>query len=144
MVPEGLILLTSVAFTVGVVRLARRRTLVNELPAIEVLARVDVICLDKTGTITSGAMTVAGVESLGSQFDDEQIAHALAALAWSDPNPNATQMALQAAYPDTPGWTRTESVAFSSARKWSSTSFDEHGTWIFGAPEMVMLGDSYD
>ena len=62
MVPEGLILLTSVAFTVGVVRLARRRTLVQELPAIEVLARVDVICLDKTGTITSGAMDVADVD----------------------------------------------------------------------------------
>ena len=64
MVPEGLILLTSVAFTVGVLRLAKRRTLVQELPAIEVLARVDVICLDKTGTITSGAMDVTEVRAV--------------------------------------------------------------------------------
>ncbi|HRE00754.1 MAG TPA: HAD-IC family P-type ATPase, partial [Ilumatobacteraceae bacterium] len=70
MVPEGLILLTSVAFTVGVVRLARRRTLVQELPAIEVLARVDVICLDKTGTITSGAMDLASVEPLGTSLSE--------------------------------------------------------------------------
>ena len=144
MVPEGLILLTSVAFTVGVVRLARRRTLVNELPAIEVLARVDVICLDKTGTITSGAMNVAGVEVLSPDHDEHQVSTALAALAWADPNPNATQTALQTAYPDASGWRAVESVAFSSARKWSSTSFDGEGTWIFGAPEMVMLGDAYD
>ncbi|MCU1364755.1 MAG: metal transporter ATPase, partial [Ilumatobacteraceae bacterium] len=95
MVPEGLILLTSVAFTVGVVRLARKRTLVQELPAIEVLARVDVICIDKTGTITSGSMDVADVQMIGAEPDTDRVETALAAIAWSDPNPNATQRALQ-------------------------------------------------
>jgi cation-transporting ATPase E len=143
MVPEGLILLTSVAFTVGVVRLARKRTLVQELPAIEVLARVDVICIDKTGTITSGLMDVAGVEVLGAPEGQQRVEQALAALAWSDPNPNATQKALQARFDTAPEWAATGSVAFSSARKWSATSFGNDGTWVFGAPEMIVTGDAY-
>ena len=137
MVPEGLILLTSVAFTVGVLRLARRRTLVQELPAIEVLARVDVICLDKTGTITSGAMDVGGVDPVDGADSRTEVEQALAAISWSDPNPNATQHALQARFPDDPGWTQTGTVAFSSARKWSAASFTDRGTWVLGAPEMV-------
>jgi cation-transporting ATPase E len=142
MVPEGLILLTSVAFAVGVVRLARQRTLVQELPAIEVLARVDVICLDKTGTITSGAMDVTHVDVLVAERGDD-IERALAAIAWSDPHPNTTQAALQRRFPDKPDWTLAGSVAFSSARKWSAASFDDHGTWVFGAPEFVLDGDRY-
>ncbi|MGH9134866.1 MAG: HAD-IC family P-type ATPase [Ilumatobacteraceae bacterium] len=142
MVPEGLILLTSVAFAVGIVRLARKRTLVQELPAIEVLARVDVICLDKTGTITSGAMDVSHVDVIAGGRGDE-IERALAAIAWTDPHPNATQAALQRRFEEAPGWTLNSSVAFSSARKWSAASFDDHGTWIFGAPEFVLDGDRY-
>jgi len=142
MVPEGLILLTSVAFAVGVIRLARQRTLVQELPAIEVLARVDVICLDKTGTITSGAMDVTDVDALDDgRLDD--IERALAAIAWSDPHPNTTQAALRRRFPDPPDWTMAGSVAFSSARKWSAASFDGHGTWVFGAPEFVLDDERY-
>ena len=145
MVPEGLILLTSVAFTVGVLRLAKRRTLVQELPAIEVLARVDVICLDKTGTITSGAMDVTEVRAVdGNDCTEPEIDAALAALAWADPNPNATQQALQRRFDDTSAWTMSESVAFSSARKWSASSFDGQGTWVFGAPEMVVDGSGFE
>ena len=148
MVPEGLILLTSVAFTVGVVRLAKRRTLVQELPAIEVLARVDVICVDKTGTITSGAMDVASIDPVDPDadgaLDGDTIDRALAAIAWSDPNPNATQKALQVRFATKPDWSLSGSVAFSSARKWSASSFTDNGTWIFGAPEMVLPGDSYN
>ena len=143
MVPEGLILLTSVAFAVGVVRLARQRTLVQELPAIEVLARVDVICLDKTGTITSGAMDVTDVDVL-AEGRDEEIEQALAAIAWSDPHPNTTQAALQRRFADAPDWALTGSVAFSSARKWSSATFEGHGAWIFGAPEFVLEGDRFE
>lgn len=142
MVPEGLILLTSVAFTVGVVRLARRRTLVQELPAIEVLARVDVICIDKTGTITSGSMDLADVVVLDDAVA-EDVDAALTALAWSDPNPNATQKALQGKFENTSDWVSSGSVAFSSARKWSASSFEGNGTWVFGAPEMIMSGDAY-
>jgi cation-transporting ATPase E len=142
MVPEGLVLLTSVAFAVGVIRLARRRTLVQELPAIEVLARVDVLCLDKTGTITEGTMEVAEVRSVGA-IDDAGLDAVLAAVAASDPDPNATQRALADRYPDPPGWPVTATMPFSSARKWSAACFDGHGTWVLGAPEMVMA-DAYD
>jgi cation-transporting P-type ATPase E len=142
MVPEGLILLTSVAFAVGVVKLAHHRTLVQELPAIEVLARVDVVCLDKTGTITEGSMELADVDVLdsprsgsnGTDGDGRAVHDALAAIAWADPNPNATQLALQERYPrDEAGWTATAGVPFSSARKWSASSFDGHGSWVLGA-----------
>ncbi|MCU1388374.1 MAG: metal transporter ATPase [Ilumatobacteraceae bacterium] len=143
MVPEGLILLTSVAFTVGVVRLARKRTLVQELPAIEVLARVDVICIDKTGTITSGSMDVADVQMIGAEPDTDRVETALAAIAWSDPNPNATQRALQGRFDMAADWIVSGSVAFSSARKWSASSFGDNGTWVFGAPEMVMSQSAY-
>ncbi|MEO6123837.1 MAG: cation-translocating P-type ATPase [Ilumatobacteraceae bacterium] len=145
MVPEGLILLTSVAFTVGVVRLARKRTLVQELPAIEVLARVDVICIDKTGTITSGEMDLANVELFGNDGPgQEAVDTALAAIAWSDPNPNGTQKALQGTYDKAPGWQATANVAFSSARKWSASSFGDQGTWVFGAPEMVLADQDFE
>ena len=91
MVPEGLVLLTSVAFAVGVVRLAAQRCLVQELPAIEVLARVDVLCADKTGTITTGALSLVDVIELvpGARA-------ALAAMVADDPDPNATGRAIAA------------------------------------------------
>ncbi len=139
MVPEGLVLLTSVAFAVGVVRLSRRRTLVQELPAIEVLARVDVVCLDKTGTITEGTMEVAELIEVGDRFPD--LDTVIAAVAGSDPEPNATQKALLERYPDRPDWSITGTVPFSSARKWSAVAFDDEGTWVLGAPEMVLADD---
>ncbi|MEO7370539.1 MAG: cation-translocating P-type ATPase, partial [Ilumatobacteraceae bacterium] len=137
MVPEGLVLLTSVAFAVGVVRLARRRCLVQELPAIEVLARVDVLCVDKTGTITEGRLALADVQCL-DDFDRGTIDTVLAALAQLDPDPNATSRALQNAYTDKTTWTATGRVPFSSARKWSAMTFGDEGSWVLGAPENVM------
>jgi cation-transporting ATPase E len=137
MVPEGLVLLTSVAFAVGVVRLAKQRCLVQELPAIEVLARVDVLCADKTGTITEGSMELAEVRVI----DDSEQSHVdlvLTAMAHLDPDPNATLQALLDHYPDESSWTVTSRVAFSSSRKWSAMSFDGQGTWVLGAPENVM------
>ncbi|HPB44230.1 MAG: HAD-IC family P-type ATPase [Microthrixaceae bacterium] len=139
MVPEGLLLLTSVAFFVGVVRLARRRTLVQELPAVEILARVDVVCLDKTGTITEGTMVVDSVTALGGH-DDELGSLALTAIAHSDPNPNATQQALIERFsePLASGWERLDGVPFSSARKWSANRFEGQGWWVLGAAEMIL------
>jgi cation-transporting ATPase E len=137
MVPEGLVLLTSVAFFVGVVRLAKRRCLVQELPAIEVLARVDVLCADKTGTITEGALEVSDVERLPAG-DGLDLDTALAALAHLDPDPNATSSALKAHYAEAPAWTVTGRVPFSSARKWSAMSFGDQGNWVLGAPENVL------
>jgi cation-transporting P-type ATPase E len=137
MVPEGLVLLTSVAFAVGVVRLAGKRCLVQELPAIEVLARVDVLCVDKTGTITAGTLELAEVETI-NDFDRAEADVALAALAQLDPDPNATSRALQNAYGEATTWTATGRVPFSSARKWSAMSFGEQGSWVLGAPENVL------
>ncbi len=140
MVPEGLVLLTSVAFAVGVVRLARQRCLVQELPAIEVLARVDVLCVDKTGTITEGSMALADVQPL-DQADRGMVDAALNALAQLDPDPNATSRALQRGFSEESAWTVTGRVPFSSARKWSGMSFAEHGSWVLGAPENVLTSD---
>ena len=135
MVPEGLVLLTSVAFMLAAVTLARRKVLVQELPAVEGLARVDVVCLDKTGTLTEGKIVFDELECLDGN-DEDGAAAGLGALA-DDPNRNATAIAL-ADHFASPGWTRTNSVPFSSARKWSAASFDGHGTWVMGAPEMVI------
>ncbi|HSJ49776.1 MAG TPA: HAD-IC family P-type ATPase [Actinomycetota bacterium] len=136
MIPEGLVLLTSVAFAVGVVRLARRKVLVQELPAVEVLARVDVLCVDKTGTLTEGRLVVEQVEAL---TEDGGHREALAALAASDPHPNATLHAIgESLPPPTGGWEPANAVPFSSARKWSAASFGEEGTWVLGAPEVLL------
>ena len=134
MVPEGLVLLTSLAMAVGVVRLARRRVLVQELAAIETLARVDVVCLDKTGTLTEGVMTVGAVEALGPAPASD----ALAALAAADPAPNASMRAIRRAFPAPKPWTAGAVVPFSSERKWSAASFGEEGSWVLGAPEILI------
>jgi len=134
MVPEGLVLLTSVAFGVAAITLARRRVLVQELPAVEGLARVDVVCLDKTGTLTEGSIAFDAVQPLGTHARTE--ADGVLGALGADPFPNGTLEALAAAFTD-PGWTRIDSVPFSSARKWSAAAFADHGSWVFGAPEMV-------
>ena len=140
MVPEGLVLLTSVAMAASVVRLGRRGVLVQDLPAVETLARVDVLCIDKTGTLTEGRLVVEGVERLGS---DDSYTDALGALAACDPNPNATLRAVASRFaaPDE-GWRPGRVVAFSSSRKWSGASFDGMGTWLLGAPEVIAVGSS--
>lgn len=135
MVPEGLVLLTTLAFVVAVVTLARRQVLVQELPAVEGLARVDVVCLDKTGTLTEGSIVLSEVRPAG-EVDVELSRLALGALA-DDPAPNSTLAAIGAALAPA-GWTRTSQVAFSSARKWSGATFEGRGTWILGAPEIVL------
>ncbi len=138
MVPEGLVLLTSLAFGIAAVTLARRNVLVQELPAVEGLARVDVVCLDKTGTLTEGEVVFDRIEALGGAPTDE-IEAALGALA-DDENRNATLAAIGAAFASGNGWTRTGAVPFSSARKWSAATFGPHGSFVFGAPEMVLAG----
>ncbi len=136
MVPQGLVLLTSVTFAIAAVSLAGRRVLVQELPAIEGLARVDVVCFDKTGTLTDGKVRYAGLEMLGG---DAPVEEALAALGAATVA-NATVQAIAAAFPQPPQWRRTAEVPFSSARKWSAASFDGRGTFVLGAPEMVLNG----
>ncbi|MBV8949340.1 MAG: HAD-IC family P-type ATPase [Actinobacteria bacterium] len=140
MVPEGLVLLTSITFAVAAVTLARRRVLVQELPAVEGLARVDTVCLDKTGTLTEGDVQFDAIEPLS----DVDPAPALGALG-ADPNRNATLAAIAAAFPPPePPWKQTGAIAFSSSRKWSAASFEGHGSWVIGAPEMVLVGVAAD
>jgi cation-transporting ATPase E len=136
MVPEGLVLLTSLAFTAGALRLARRRVLVQELAAVEGLARVDVLCIDKTGTLTRPGMQVTETMALGG-WTGPQITQVISAIAAADEAPNGTIRALAARYDAPPEWTVQKRVPFSSARKWSGVSFSGHGTWLLGAPSVV-------
>ncbi|MCP2621940.1 cation-translocating P-type ATPase [Mycolicibacterium smegmatis] len=138
MVPEGLVLMTSIAFAVGVVRLGRRQCLVNELPAIEGLARVDVVCADKTGTLTENGMRVSDLKSLTDAQVAGQIADVLAQLAADDARPNASMAAIAEAYQTPPGWSATATAPFKSATKWSGTSYGEHGNWVIGAPDVLL------
>jgi magnesium-transporting ATPase (P-type)/membrane-associated phospholipid phosphatase len=143
MVPEGLVLLASLAMALAAVRLGRRKVLVQELPAVEGLARVDVLCLDKTGTITDGTVTFERLELIqgrGRSPDEQDVRAALGALGASETTPNASLGAIAAAFPkpDDDGWGPVATVAFSSARKWSAVAFESHGTWVLGAPEIVL------
>ncbi|MBW5424569.1 HAD-IC family P-type ATPase [Streptomyces sp. BG9H] len=144
MIPEGLVLLTSVAFAIGVIRLGRKQCLVQELPAIEGLARVDTVCLDKTGTLTEGGMDVTELRPLNGS-DESYVRKVLGALGESDPRPNASLQAIIDAYPDSEEWRCTESLPFSSARKYSGASFSEgDGTasaWLLGAPDVLLPDD---
>lgn len=138
MVPEGLVLMTSIAFAVGVVRLGRKQCLVNELPAIEGLARVDIVCADKTGTLTENGMRVSDL--LGLEQDETEIraASILAQLAADDPRPNASMAAIAEAYATPPGWVVTATAPFKSATKWSGTSYAGQGNWVIGAPDVLL------
>jgi len=137
MVPEGLVLLTSLAFAAGALRLARRRVLVQELAAIEGLARADVLCIDKTGTLTEPGLRLLATEVVAGRAG-APVAEVIGALAAADEAPNETGRLLSAHYPAPAGWTVRRRVPFSSARKWSGATFDGHGTWLFGAPSIVV------
>jgi cation-transporting ATPase E len=138
MIPEGLVLLTSIAFAVAVIRLGRNKVVVQELAAVEGLARVDVVCLDKTGTLTQG-VTVTDVVVVA---DGMPVAEALGALAAADPSPNATLKAIASSCPPPDGWVADASVPFSSARKWGAVSFGGNGVWFLGAPDVLLPGDA--
>jgi cation-transporting ATPase E len=140
MIPEGLVLLTSVAMAVAVVRLGRVQALVQELPAVEVLARVDVLCLDKTGTLTEPGMALRSVVPL---VDDVDLPVVLGGLGAAERGANPTVSAIAAAYPAQPEVRTAGIVPFSSARKWSAVDLvgprlgATAGWWVLGAPEMV-------
>jgi cation-transporting P-type ATPase E len=151
MIPQGLVLMTSIAFAVAAVTLARRKVLTRELPAVEGLARVDVLCIDKTGTITEPQPAFERVELLedgatptpdaavaGDGSGTEALAYeVLGALAATASHVNSTLSAIGEAIPAPQGWTVEEAVPFSSARKWSAARISGRGSWVLGAPEIV-------
>ena len=139
MVPQGLVLLVSMASAVAVIRLGRRQALVQELPAVETLARVNVVCVDKTGTLTTGHIRHRETVTVADR-DPAELAGAIAAIAAADPHPNPTMQGVAEAYPDNPGWEVERFVPFSSARKFSAVRFTDGCSWVIGAPEIVLDG----
>lgn len=142
MIPEGLILLTSVSLAAGVVKLGGSNALVNELFGIETLARTDVVCMDKTGTLTSGEMTLEETLPLNGASQDE-IAACLGALLGAFSDETTTTRALVAAYP-IGGEKPAAAVPFSSARKWSAGYWKSLGTVALGAPERLACGEALE
>jgi cation-transporting ATPase E len=135
LVPEGLVLLTSASLALAVIRLGRRKILIQQLAAVEMLARTDTVCFDKTGTLTSAEISVAGVEPLTA---DPTWESALAAIVAADPQPNPSMQAIARSRPAPPTWVLESRVPFSSDRKWSAACFREHGWWVIGAPDVLV------
>lgn len=136
MIPEGLILLTGVTLSVGAMKLARRKALVQTLPSIETLARVDVLCLDKTGTITDGTLSfeeLLPMDGCTRQQAEAALGELMAALQ----DENSTALALRSRFTADQGWNCSGSVPFSSERKWSGAAFAGQGSYVLGAPGFV-------
>ncbi|NCA66672.1 MAG: HAD family hydrolase [Clostridia bacterium] len=139
MIPQGLIALTSVVFAVGVIRLSKHKTLAQDLYCIETLARVDVLCLDKTGTITEGSMQVDKIV-LKSDCTAEDADNAMVMLTSVLPDSNPTFNAIKSYLNKTIDISPSYIIPFSSQRKWSGVAFLNEGTFIMGAPEFVLRG----
>ena len=135
MIPEGLILLTSTVLAVSSVRLANKKVLVQELYCIETLARVDTICLDKTGTITEGTMEV--LDMISFKGEDYPLLDVFTAIANYNQDKNATALALKEKFVGKTKYEMIEKLDFSSKRKYSGMTFKEHGTYLLGAPEIL-------
>lgn len=150
MIPEGLVLLTSISFILGVGRLAKKRALVQEMEAIEALARVNVLCCDKTGTITTGKLEVTGLIPVGDHTESRMVT-VMNELAFAFDDNNSTQDALMTRFEHTQQWTVQEQIPFSSERKYRAVSFTGQGSYVLGAPEflikenpdVIALADSY-
>ena len=138
MIPEGLVLLTSVSFVLGVGRLARKKALVQEMEAIEALARVNVLCLDKTGTITTGKLDVVDVVPVQEEQSPEEITTIMSELTWAFDDVNSTQDALRKKFKKIGKWKAEEKIPFSSDRKYRAAFFEEHGGYALGAPEFLV------
>jgi cation-transporting P-type ATPase E len=141
LVPQGLVLLLSMAQTVAVIRLGRKQVLVQRLQAVESLARVTVLASDKTGTLTTGAITLEKVEPLTDGPGGGRLETALAAIGAADEFPNPTMKAIQAAHPDDPGWSVVDRIPFDSTHKFSAVEFAQDGAWYVGAPEVLLARD---
>ena len=142
MIPSGMFLLTSLALAVGIIKLARQNTLVQDLYSLEMLARVDTICFDKTGTITDGKMTF--VEEININPHDTSTEDIISSMLCELKDNNQTAIALYEKFGDDGKFTATAALPFNSARKLSAVTFDNKGTFAFGAPEFVLSTEEYD
>ena len=138
MIPDGLVLLSSVVMAVSVIKLAKQKAIVQGLFSIENLARVDVLCLDKTGTITQGTMELIDEIVL----EEEGLTDRICAYLTAIDEDTSTSEAIREKYANIVKWKTKQLVSFSSKRKWGAVEFVEEGTFVLGAPEMV-LGDAY-
>lgn len=139
MIPEGLYLLTSIAMAASAMKLTRRRVLVQDLNCIETLARVDVLCVDKTGTITEPKMELDNIIPL-TDDPPERLERVLKALYSETEADNDTARAIQELFSGSSGWECTRRIPFSSAFKWSGGVFRGQGAYLAGAPEMILGG----
>ncbi len=137
MIPEGLVLLTSITFILGVGRLARKRALVQEMEAIEALARVDVLCTDKTGTVTTGELRVNEILPVKDGKTVEDITAVMNEIAFAFDDVNSTQTALMNYFTKTGAWSVEDLIPFSSARKYRAIRFKDHGSYVLGAPDFI-------
>lgn len=143
MIPEGLYLLTSMALAAGVVRLAQKKTLVHDMGCIETLARVDVLCVDKTGTVTENKMTVEDVVPLcPDRFEESDIRLIMADYVGAMRADNDTMAALRRYFTGEVKQPAVKAVPFTSAKKFGGVSFHEDETYLLGAPD-VLLGERY-
>ncbi len=142
MIPSGMFLLTSMALAVGIIKLFKNNTLVQDLYSLEMLARVDTVCFDKTGTITDGQMTVKDVVNL-SDKNSSEIKDIVSSMLGTLKDNNQTAIALYNYFGQSSKYTAKNSLAFNSARKLSAVSFEQIGTYSFGAPEFVLDDCSY-
>ena len=142
MIPEGLILLTSSVMAVSVIRLSRYKVLVQELYCIETLARVDTICLDKTGTLTEGKMRLVDIKIVNKNNKDN-ISEILNAIVCSTNSFNSTFKAIKEVYNKNNTWKLEKSIEFSSSRKFLAYKFKNKQTFYLGAPD-ILLKDQYN
>ncbi len=136
MIPEGLVLLTSISFVLGVGRLATKRALVQEMESIEALARVNVLCLDKTGTITTGELDVVDVVPQ-KDVPQERIEKIMGEFSYIFDDVNSTQEALKKRFPQSKEWKTVQKIPFSSDRKYRAAGFEDQGAFVLGAPEFL-------
>ena len=143
MLPKGLVLLISISLATGVVKLAKKKVLVQDLYSVETLAHVDTLCLDKTGTITEGKMKVSDVEIFNTEIIPIPLDKAMSAFVNEMEDNNATFEALKDYFKGNDKFKVKNKTTFSSERKWSSISFEEIGSIIVGAPERLMAKSDF-
>ncbi len=137
MIPAGMFLLITVALSIGVVKLSMKKTMVKDVYSVEMLSRTNMLCLDKTGTVTDGTMRVASDAVL---LDGTDIARAVSGIMTAQDARNFTADALLSHYGESRDWAVSYNIPFSSKRKFTATSFTGIGTYAIGAPEFLNVG----